>query len=258
MLDYEALPEGPEGCRMAYLQRVLDDPSAAPCGRCDRCAGAWYPADVSGDAAGTAGAALQRVGVAIEARKQWPTGADSRGLSVKGNIAVAERPEEGRAIARLTDLGWGGTLRRLLAPGTPDAEVPRPVVDAAVQVLRAWGWDTRPVGIVAMPSHTRPLLVDSTARALSEIGRLPLLGALDTTTPDSPDGAGGASLARLAGVWGAFRVPDDLRERLAALTGPVLLVDDAADSRWTFTVAARLLRQAGAPGVLPFALALQA
>jgi ATP-dependent DNA helicase RecQ len=35
----------------------------------------------------------------------------------------------------------------------------------------------------------------------------------------------------------------------------VLLVDDLADSRWTLTVAARLLRQGGAPAVLPFTLA---
>ena len=258
MLDYEALPAGEEGCRMEYLQRVLDDPTAAPCGRCDSCAGVWFPTDVSGDSSGTAGAALHRVGVAVEARKQWPTGADSRGLPVKGNIAPGERPEEGRAIARLTDLGWGGTLRQLLAAGAPDQEVPRAVVDAAVAVLREWGWAERPVGVVAMPSTRRPLLVGSTARALAEIGRLPLLGALEPTTAVAPGGSGGASLARLAGVWSAFRVPDDLRQRLAEAAGPVLLVDDAADSRWTLTVAARLLRQAGAPGVLPFVLALQA
>jgi ATP-dependent DNA helicase RecQ len=36
----------------------------------------------------------------------------------------------------------------------------------------------------------------------------------------------------------------------------VLLVDDVIDSGWTMTVAARALRQAGAPAVLPFALAL--
>jgi ATP-dependent DNA helicase RecQ len=240
MLDYEALPPGPEGCRMQYLQRVLDDPTAAPCGRCD------------------SGAALPRVGDAIEPRKQWPSGADSRGLPVRGNIAVGERPEEGRAIARLTDLGWGGTLRQLLAPGTPDQEVPRGVVDAAVGVLRDWGWAERPVGVVAMPSSSRPLLVGSTARALSGIGRLPLLGALERTTAGSPGGRGGASLARLAEVWSAFRVPDELRARLAETSGPVLLVDDAADSRWTLTVAARLLREAGAASVLPFALALQA
>jgi ATP-dependent DNA helicase RecQ len=37
--------------------------------------------------------------------------------------------------------------------------------------------------------------------------------------------------------------------------GPVLLVDDVVGSGWTMTVAAMLLRRAGAPAVLPFALA---
>lgn len=41
-------------------------------------------------------------------------------------------------------------------------------------------------------------------------------------------------------------------------TGPVLLVDDLADSRWTLTVAGRELRRAGAGAVLPFVLALRA
>ena len=38
----------------------------------------------------------------------------------------------------------------------------------------------------------------------------------------------------------------------------MLLVDDRIDTGWTMTVAARLLRQAGAPAVLPFALAVTA
>ena len=33
-------------------------------------------------------------------------------------------------------------------------------------------------------------------------------------------------------------------------------VDDRVDSGWTMTVAARLLREAGAPAVLPLALAI--
>jgi ATP-dependent DNA helicase RecQ len=37
--------------------------------------------------------------------------------------------------------------------------------------------------------------------------------------------------------------------------GPVLVVDDRVDTGWTMTVAAKLLRDAGAPAVLPFALA---
>ena len=38
--------------------------------------------------------------------------------------------------------------------------------------------------------------------------------------------------------------------------GPVLLVDDMVDSRWTFTVAAWLLRSHGSGQVFPLALAL--
>ena len=38
--------------------------------------------------------------------------------------------------------------------------------------------------------------------------------------------------------------------------GPVLLVDDMVDSRWTLTVAAWLLRSHGSGEVFPLALAL--
>jgi ATP-dependent DNA helicase RecQ len=49
---------------------------------------------------------------------------------------------------------------------------------------------------------------------------------------------------------GAFVI--DLWEGMG---GPVLLVDDIFDSRWTFTVVAALLRQAGSGPVFPLALA---
>jgi ATP-dependent DNA helicase RecQ len=39
------------------------------------------------------------------------------------------------------------------------------------------------------------------------------------------------------------------------MEGPVLLVDDIVDSRWTMTVVAALLRQAGCGPVYPLALA---
>ncbi len=40
--------------------------------------------------------------------------------------------------------------------------------------------------------------------------------------------------------------------------GPVLLVDDMVDSRWTLTVAGELLREHGSGPVHPFALAIAA
>jgi ATP-dependent DNA helicase RecQ len=248
MLDYEQT----SGCRMEYLQRSLDDTTAVPCGRCDNCAGVWYPTSVDQGAAASASASLDKVGVAIDVRAQWPTGADRLGVQARGKIAVGERAEEGRALARLTDLGWGNTLRELFAPNAVDAHASPALIAACVRVLADWGWSERPVGVVSMPSRSKPLLVESVARGLADAGRLPYLGSLVHEAGGPTGDPGGNSAYRLAGVWQKFGIG-----ALELPGGPVLLVDDLVDSRWTMTVAARALRQAGADAVLPFALALR-
>jgi ATP-dependent DNA helicase RecQ len=248
MLDYE----NTTGCRMEFLQRALDDDTAVPCGRCDRCAGVWYPTGVGDEAAAAASDSLDRVGVAIEPRAQWPNGMDRLGVAAKGNIAVGERMSTGRALARLTDLGWGGSLREIFAPGMPDAPATAAMTAACVRVLADWGWEQRPVAIVSVPSRSHPLLIDSVASALAAAGRLPYLGPLSTENGGPSGDPGGNSAYRLAGVWDRFAAP------AGQLTGPVLVVDDLVDSRWTMTVVARALRRAGATEVLPFALALRA
>ncbi len=94
------------------------------------------------------------------------------------------------------------------------------------------------------------------AAGLAEIGRLPLLGSLELAGGGPTGEMGGNSAYRLAGVWERVVVGPDLAAAVAAARGPVLLVDDVVSSRWTMTVAGRALRLAGAPGVLPFALAV--
>jgi ATP-dependent DNA helicase RecQ len=253
MIEYETT----NACRMEYLQRSLDDETAVPCGRCDNCAGAWFPTDVPDAAVATASTALDKVGVAIEPRAQWPVGADRLGVPVKGNIKPGERALEGRALARLTDLGWGGTLREIFSPGATDAPASAAVIAACVRVLADWGWDARPVAVVSVPSRRHPLLVQSVATGLATAGRLPYLGAL-SLAPGAPIGEpGGNSAYRLSTVWNSFEVGSELSQRLASVTGPVLLVDDLADSRWTLTIAARAITEAGGHPVLPFALALR-
>jgi ATP-dependent DNA helicase RecQ len=254
MIDYERT----DGCRMEYLQASLDDDTAAPCGRCDNCAGAWYPADVLDTAAATASSSLDRVGVPIEPRAQWPTGADRVGVPAKGKLAAGERMLEGRALARLTDLGWGGTLRAIFAPNAVDAPASEALLAACVRVLGEWPWEERPSAVVSVPSRSRPQLIASVAAGLADAGRLPYLGALELAGGGPTGGPGGNSAYRLGGVWNGFAVSPAVSAALGTLSGPVLLVDDLADSRWTITVASRLLRQAGAPGVLPFALAVRA
>jgi ATP-dependent DNA helicase RecQ len=116
-----------------------------------------------------------------------------------------------------------------------------------VRVLAGWGWAERPVAVIAMPSRSHPLLVDSLARGLADIGRLPYLGELAPVRGGPSGQPGGNSVFRLAGLWDRFSA-----DSLDIPRGPVLLVDDLADSRWTLTVAARTLRQSGATEVLPF------
>jgi len=254
MLAYQAT----DGCRMEFLRRELDDPEAAACGRCDNCTGEPWPADVPPDGAEAARKQLSRPGVEVTPRKMWPSGMKDLGIEAAGKIPAARAAEPGRALGRFTDVGWGGTLRGLLSDGTPDGPVSQPLTDAVVQVLAAWDWAKRPVSVVTMPSRSRPELVTSFGERIAAIGRLTYLGALDYTTADGPGPRRHNSAQRLATVWRALTVPDELKAAIAASDGPVLLVDDQIDTGWTMTVAAALLRDAGATAVLPLALATTA
>ncbi|MCS6711714.1 ATP-dependent DNA helicase RecQ [Brachybacterium sp. EF45031] len=269
MLDYEST----DRCRMVVLAEQLDDDTARPCGRCDVCAGPWYPDPAEAAAGGEARArvekVLDRAGVPVEPRAQWPSGAerlrirDATGQALTGRIPTEHRAETGRVLARTSDLGWAARLRDLLAvdaQGEPiDTEVPADIGQAVVRVLAGWDWQERPAGVIAVPSMSRPRLVGSLAQGLATVGRLPLLPPLQLTEQALQAGrprSSGNSAFRLAAVASRLSVGEDLAAALADLDGaPVLLVDDVIDSRWTLTVAAHLLRRAGSGPVLPLALA---
>lgn len=245
MLEYETTG----ACRMEFLRLRLDDPEAAPCGRCDNCTGEHRDAGVSDTETERARDRLSRPGVEVTPRRMWPTGMKAEGIS--GRIPATLQAEPGRALGRLTDLGWGNRLRRVLAGDAPDAPVSEEVFTAVVQVLSAWEWAERPAGVVAMASATRPAMITDLARRVAGIGRLPYLGAI-TYTGTGPGPRRHNSAQRVRALWGALSVPPGVAE----LTGPVLLVDDQADTGWTITIAAKLLREAGAPAVLPLVLAV--
>jgi ATP-dependent DNA helicase RecQ len=251
MLEYE----NTAGCRMEFLQNALDDPDAAPCGRCDRCSGVWYQESVAEDATATANAALDRVGVELAPRALWPSGMAALGISVSGKIPVQHALSTGRSLARLTDLGWGNRLRERFSANSEDSPIDDGMLRACARVLGDWDWEGRPVAVVSIPSRSRPLLIDSLARGLAALGRLPYLGALELVGGGPTAGPGGNSAYRLASVWDRFAVSEQLRVALAEHPGPVLLIDDLADSKWTLTVAGGAMREAGVDAVLPFALA---
>jgi ATP-dependent DNA helicase RecQ len=241
MLGYIAA----DGCRMEYLRRELDDPEATACGRCDNCTGRHWSADVPVTGVDAARERLTRPGVDVEPRRMWPTGMKELGVDASGKITAGLLAETGRALGRLTDIGWGSTLRSLLAGA--DQPVPPALLDAVVKVLTAWDWAERPAGVVTVASRTHPALIDSLGTGIARIGRLSFLGSL-RYRGDGPGPRRYNSAQRLATLWDAFEVPD-------GVSGAVLLVDDQIDTGWTMTVGAKLLREAGASAVLPLALA---
>ncbi|WND34651.1 RecQ family ATP-dependent DNA helicase [Streptomyces sp. BB1-1-1] len=264
MRDYASTTD----CRMEFLQRQLDDEGAKPCGHCDNCAGPRFTADTSTDSLDAARVDLGRAGVEVEPRRMWPTGLPAIGVELKGRIPAGEQAEPGRALGRLSDIGWGNRLRPMLSAQAPDGPVPDDVAKAVVAVLADWakgpgGWAAgaadgrpRPVGVVTVASRTRPQLIHSLGARIAEVGRLPLLGSVEYTGEVSRASRSN-SAQRLKALDGTLTVPSALAATLTGLDGPILLVDDCTETGWTLAVAARLLRRAGARGVLPLVLAVQ-
>jgi len=244
-----------DGCRMRFLREQLDDPAGAEdCGRCDNCAGLQLPLEISGTAVEQAGERLQRPGVTIAARKMWPTALANLGIELKGKIT--EGAEDGRAVGRLTDLGHGQMLRELFRPDAEDGPVPKPLVDAVLEVLGDWhpAWPARPTGVAYVESARRSQLTRDLAEGLARYLKLPLVARWQIVDPDVQPGQGTANSAqRVAAVGRRF----DLAVDAPLDGGPVLLVDDLVSTGWTLTLAARALREAGASAVLPLTLGVE-
>jgi ATP-dependent DNA helicase RecQ len=90
-------------------------------------------------------------------------------------------------------------------------------------------------------------LADFAARLAVALG-LPLVDAVKRVRPGEAQKTMENSPQQARNVAGAFAVG-------GVRPGPVLLIDDMVDSRWTFSVIAALLRDAGGGPVYPVALA---
>jgi ATP-dependent DNA helicase RecQ len=215
---------------------------------------------VSASSLAAADAFLGRPGAEIAPKRMWPTGMAAVGISLKGKIVPGEQIEAGRAVGRLSDLGWGARLRRVAAPEAADAPITDELAAAVVEILKAWAhgpdaWSQRPAAVVEVASRRHPQLIHTLAEHIARVGRLPLLGAV-SSSHESGAGARANSAQRVRTLYDTFDLPPEVAGEMSSLGGPVLLVDDIVDSGWTMAMAGRVLRRAGAEGVLPLALAV--
>ncbi|HEU5081697.1 MAG TPA: RecQ family ATP-dependent DNA helicase [Acidimicrobiales bacterium] len=240
------------GCRLRFLREALDDPTiddgpAGDCGRCDRCTGRAPVLDLDPELVAEAGRHLRAGDVGIEPRRQWPSGLDEP----KGRIAPAAQARWGRALCRVGDGGWGPVIDEVLAG---DRLLHEDMVRAVAGVLKRWDWERRPAWICPVPSRRRQGLIDRLSSGLGQLGKLPVHPALARVAEGGYQADQANSAHQVANVWGRLAVDGAALPPAPLLDGPVLLVDDECDSRWTLTVAAHLLHEAGAGPVLPLVL----
>ncbi len=231
-----------EGCLMEFLRRSLDDPDAAPCGRCANCTGFRWDVAPSPEVAAAAREHLRGQILAIEPRRQWPAGLEEP----KGRIPAELQASEGRALS-----GYGdGELGSLVAAdrGAEDPWFSDELVAAAARMIRQ-KWKPDVVWVTCVPSHRHVDLVPSFAGRLAAALELPFVEAVRKVSENAPQRDSFNSAQQLRNVWSVFEVVGEVPD------GPVLLVDDTVDSRWTLTVVATALREAGSGPVVPFALA---
>jgi ATP-dependent DNA helicase RecQ len=235
MHDYAAT----DGCRMQFLRGQLDDPKAEPCGRCDRCTGSMLSPDLPPELVADAVRYLRGASLSFEPRKLWPSNLEAP----KGRIAADRQVADGRALCVYGDGGWGSVVRSAIRRGEPVGD---DVLDAAVQVIRGWRPDV--TWVTSIPWSKGTLVGDAASRLAAKLG-LPYHEVVTHTRAHRPQADMENSAQQVANVWGAFALTGDVPK------GPVLLVDDTVDSRWTITVVGALLLEAGAAAVHPFVLA---
>ena len=229
------------GCRMAFLAHALDDRTLVECGICDNCTGQLLPTTLDPATVREAQEFLNaQFGLIV------PRSRDHRQKS----IPKIERLSEGRFLCRWGDAGYGRLVQR---GKQEDGRFDGQLVTALTQVMESWAPEPAPVVIAFVPSHRHPELVPELARRLANSLGLPLLDIVEKTRHSEPQKTMENSAHQGRNVEGAFAIKDS--EALPVELGPVLLLDDIVDSRWTMTEVGRVLRRAGFPVVYPLALA---
>jgi ATP-dependent DNA helicase RecQ len=115
-------------------------------------------------------------------------------------------------------------------------------------ITEKWRPQPTPTWVTFVSSHLHPNLVPQFAQQLASALGLDCLDAVKKVRENQPQKQMENTHHRCRNLDGVFDVLPSIPE------GPVLLIDDAVDSGWTFAVIAALLKRAGSGPVFPFAI----
>lgn len=228
-------------CYSQFVARSLDDPAAAPCGRCSNCLGReLLPSEIDLWHKTRAAEYLNTLVMEIEPRRMWVLSS----VTEQKRIRLVNQP--GICLAKYGDAGYGELVKRdkYLGFGKFCDEL----VGKSANVLGPIVKQNHITHICSVPS-VRSEIVEDFARRLAERLGLEYVSLLKKV-PTRPQKEMENSAFQCANAFVSFHVIPgrDMPQR-------VLLVDDVVDSRWTMTVCGYRLMEAGCAEVYPFALA---
>lgn len=190
---------------------------------------------------------LRRTSLPIEPRKQWPAGGMPQ-YGLTGRIAADLQAQPGKALCIWGDAGWGGLVRQ---GKYRDKRFADELVDPCERLVQEWNPQPAPAWVTCVPSRRHPDLVPDFAQRLAVRLGLPFAAVLEKTDERPQQKTMANSTQQARNIDGSLTI-----NAQSLPTGPVFLVDDMVDSRWTITVAAWLLRSHGSGEVFPLALSL--
>ncbi|CAH0280023.1 ATP-dependent DNA helicase RecQ [Pedobacter sp. Bi27] len=236
---------GYNGCLMNYLQQILNDEVIVPCGKCANClGGAIFPDEADHGLIVNASTFLRHSEFYVPQRKQTNKGAlKEYGIPTK---IPAELQSEGTwVLSRWGDAGWG----KIVADDKHRGFFREELVSAMGEMIRN-KIDKRnlPTWVTCVPSKRHPELVPNFAERLAKSLSLPFISCVEKIKDTEPQKEQQNSYFQCVNLDGAFTVDEEIPD------GSVLLLDDAIDSGWTFTIIAALLRRAGSGPVYAAAL----
>ena len=234
-----------ERCLMQLLQEALDDPSAAPCGRCSACLGR-LPDGVPARRRTRSPARWRRCCAAATTSSTRGSSGRAARFGSRKRIPPDRQAAKGRALAFADAPEWRGAHRRRVSPATPPPRrscldaVRRPAERLARRVAGA------PRGGGGPPRRRVP---GADGRAWS--GHIAAAGRLPSADAPGAAAAGRRPDLRRRGRPLARRPRPPRRCPPRSATAWCCWSSTPRSTLWPVTVATATLREAGAAKVLP-------
>jgi ATP-dependent DNA helicase RecQ len=225
-------------CLMQLVCKKLDDPHAVKCGKCANCDMDFLTGDIDQKTVIEAVEFIKKICHPIKPRVKWYD---------LTSIPKDKINKYGLALCIYGDAGWGVMVQEDKYIRNYFRE---DLVKRTAEMVITW-MNPLPEGlwVAAIPSLRRPELVPNFARRLAAELKIEYHDVINKVIDTPQQKEMKNSELQYRNVMNAFKVS-------GCPTGPVLLIDDVIDSRWTLTICGYKLKESGSGPVYPVTLAI--